>query len=109
MKKLQDYVVSVYDDFVEVICRNDLCQKRLAKLGAEKRLKHGNRWVLRFTCQEDLAKVLKSLRELNFAFARSDSGSCPAGIYECLREKGLLEGKFVELLSEGGKKTTTER
>ena len=104
-----DHVERVYDDFVEVVCGDPRRQKRLMTLGAERRLMKGKRWILRFDPDQQLATLFQTLRNMQVVFAGGDSVRPPSAVYEDLRENGLLNGTFVEMVERAGEVKTVER
>lgn len=55
------------------------------------------KWVIRFNTKEELSKYFDLLRNMGFAFESGDEINRPSIIFEELRQKGLLQGEFIEI------------
>jgi hypothetical protein len=110
MSKKTDYVDRVYDDFVEVVCYDERRQSKLTAMGGEKRLKRGHKWIFRYGSEAELAGLLARMRDIGLGFIGGDKTRHPCAVCECLREKGLFQGKFTELVRHTeGKFKSVER
>lgn len=54
-------------------------------------------WDIAYSSDEQLAKILTSLRDAGFAFLGEPSGWPPTEIFEDLRKRGLLNGPYREI------------
>lgn len=62
--------------------------------GSEKQLRKGFVWVLKYTDDASLGHLLGKLRDMGFLFMDEPGGWPPSAVFDVLREKGLVHGKF---------------
>ena len=68
------------------------------------------KWKLHYSSEEELARYLSNLRDDGFAIAGALAGWPPAAVFEQLRDKGKVAGKFTEIIwSQPGKEITSEK
>lgn len=82
--------------------------EQLQALGARRKLFNRRRWVIGSEGEEDLATVLTALRDLGVAFA-GGLGWPPAAQFERLRDAGMVEGPYLEVVWRGPEQPETIR
>lgn len=98
---MPDYVASVQDEDVVVVCRTPALKRTLKRARARREFLRPARWRLRFGADIELASVLSLLRDAGFAFAGATTGWPPAAVFEDLRRRGLIRGDFTEVVWAG--------
>ena len=65
---------------------------------------------MKYSTEKELAIIFSKLRDIGFTFSGGEAGWPPAAIFEELRDRGLLQGKFVEIMWMGkGKIISNEK
>ena len=99
--EVEEYVSSAQDGLVQVVGAQQNHHQQLKGLGGRQALINRHKWTIPFSSDHELAQTFSSLRDMGFAFGGSPSGWPPSAIFEDLRDKGLLEGKFIEVVWTG--------
>lgn len=107
MKIKYSYVKWIQDNEIIVYCYDHNKTKILKLLKARRRIFSLKYWVINYCDDEELAKILSALRDDGFLFGYDEHGWCPSGIFEHLRDKNLLSGKFMEIYWRGTNKIGT--
>ena len=95
-----NFVRSAEAGSVVVDVEGGIDAEQLHALGARRKLLSRHRWVLGWEDDKGLAVVLAALRDLGFAFA-GGQGWPPAAQFERLRELGMVEGPYLEVVWRG--------
>ena len=96
------YVKSIQNNDVIIVNVGLKLLPSLLRLGAQKREESGQpAWILNAPNEKVLTDMLNACRDLEIAFAGGAAGWPPAEIFDNLRERGLISGKFKELLWVG--------
>jgi len=104
------YVEDISDSEICIVCRDDSSSEKVKSLGGKRRLSSPMNWTLQYTSETELASHLSELRDAQFAMAGSLSGWPPSAIFEQLRDKRVLAGKFSEIMWAGpGKEVLFEK
>lgn len=69
----------------------------LKKLGFKRRFFKRNVWILYYNDERELLLCLVTLRDANFLFT-GGHGWSPSAIFKQFRDRGLLSGKFKEIV-----------
>ena len=69
----------------------------LKKLGVKRRFFKRNVWILSYKDEQELSSCLTALRNAKCLFS-GGHGWSPSAIFQQLRDKGLLSGKFKEIV-----------
>lgn len=64
-------------------------------------------WLIDFVDENHEARLLSKLNEAGFLFVGEPAGWPPAEVFDYLREKGLVNGKFTEISWVGSGKWQT--
>lgn len=107
MKIKYSYVEWVQNNKITIYCCDSNKIKKLKPFKAKKRIFSLNYWVINYDNDKDLAKIMSSLRDNGFLFSYDEHGWCPSEIFQHLREKGCLSGKFTEIFWRGPDKPDT--
>jgi hypothetical protein len=99
-----DYVASVQAKEVVVVCRTRELRHVLKQSRARRELLRPSRWRVRYADDAELATALALLRDAGFAFAGAPGGWPPAAVFEHLRERGPVRGRFTEVVWAGPRK-----
>ena len=91
------FVEGVQNRRITIACRDRAHVSVLKQLGGARSV-FGHRWRLRAETDEELARMLAALRDNEFAFAGATSGWPPAEVFSEMRERGLLDGAFAEIV-----------
>ncbi|HEX9885247.1 MAG TPA: hypothetical protein VGA70_02120 [Longimicrobiales bacterium] len=91
------HVRSVMGDDVEVHAATATDARLLRALGGRRGLLFRRTFIFRCPDQPSLAAPFVRLRDGGIAFATAPHGWPPGGIFEQLRDDGLLSGSFVEV------------
>jgi len=67
-------------------------------MGAKAHMLARAKLTFTYKSNDQLAEILAGLRDLSFCFVGGGSGWPPAAVFENLREKGLVVGKFLEVV-----------
>lgn len=96
-----DYVVSVQDGLIKVVCSSRACRDTVRGLGG-RRSWLGQHWKIPCTAENvEIARIFGELRKGGVAFAGGTSGWPPSEIFRDLRDKGVLTGPFFEVVWTG--------
>lgn len=96
-----DYVSSVQAKEVVVVCRTHNLRRLLRQTGGRREFLRPSRWRVQYANENELASALTSLRDAGFAFSGAPAGWPPAAVFEHLRERGLVSGRFTEVVWRG--------
>lgn len=107
MKIKYSYVEWIQNNKITIYCCDNGKIKTLKLLNAKRKLFSLTNWEINYRDDEELAKILSSLRDDLFLFGYDEHGWCPSGIFQHLRENGLLSGKFTEIFWNGPNKIGT--
>jgi hypothetical protein len=91
------YVESIQDRQLTVLCDDLRGMDVLRELGGRRSFL-GKRWRVRCGDEAEMVMALRSLRDAGFAFVGGVSGWPPAEVFDALREKGELDGRFEEIM-----------
>lgn len=97
MKIKYSYVDWIQDFQITVYCVDDKKIKFLKSIHAKRKFFNRKYWIISYDNDYNLAKLLTLLRNENFMFSYDEHGWSPSGIFQHLREKGLLCGKLKEI------------
>jgi hypothetical protein len=95
------YVSLVQDGVIKVVNNESACDGELRNLGGKPDVLSSHKWKLKYSQESDLAAILSTLRDMGFAFSGGTSGWPPAAVFEELRAKGVVKGRFIELTWAG--------
>ncbi len=109
MTEKRDKVSAVLADEVIVRCSTRQSLKFVRALGGSRTILRRSKWRLPYDDESELAELMSSLRDAGFAFGGAPHGWPPAAVFAHLREKGLIEGRYVEVVSTGDGEILTER
>ena len=101
MKNEYSYVEWIQNHKIDIRCYDDNKTVCLKFLNARKKIFNSHTWVIYYRDDNELIKIISSLRDNGFMFAFDEHGWCPSGIFQYFREKGLLFGKFTEIFWRG--------
>lgn len=71
-----------------------LDRRALRALGGRRSLVMPHSWTLRYADDRDLGRLLGKLRDLGLGFVRLPYDWAPAQVFELLRDRGLVEGRY---------------
>lgn len=94
------FVSLVQDRDVKVRCRDRKLRRTLRDLGGRRTL-FTNSWWISYSTEKELCIVLGKLRDVGIPFVGGPAGWPPAEVFCLLRDKGLLNGKFQEIVWRG--------
>jgi hypothetical protein len=95
-------VCYVGDGRVAVRYQEEDCAAILSKLGGRKTNKQ-SQWTYDSLDDNHLASLLAALRDAGVPFEGGSGGWPPAEVFAHLRERGLLQGRFLEAVFRGPK------
>lgn len=107
VKNQYSYVEWIQNNKITIYCCDNNKAKKLKSLNAKRKLFSLNYWIIAYSNDEELAKVISLLRDDGFLFGFDEHGWCPSGIFQHFREKKLLSGKFTEIFWSGPNKIGT--
>ena len=93
---MQDYVKQIGDRSVQVVARTPTNAKVIQNLGGVASPAGADTWRIDDDTEDQLAKVLQSLRDADVAFEGGSAGWPPAAVAEMLRDKGKVHGIIRE-------------
>lgn len=104
-------VVSLIIDYIRLENVSSDKAEGIKRIGAyESKIAGETVWIIDYTNEYELANKLCELNLLSFLFAGGPAGWPPAAVFDYLREKKLIEGKFKEVTWRGpGDWCITER
>lgn len=103
--KSTPFITSIHDDRVVVRDVPASMEVGLSALGLT-RTTDGS-LVVKVAHGSDLPRVLSSLRDAGISFAGGSSGWAPADVFAEYRDKGLVDGEFMELVFSGPNQAIT--
>lgn len=101
------YVEWIQDHRITIYCNDKDKSKKIKILKGKRKFFSFKYWIINYRDEYELAKILASLRNENFFFGFDEHGWSPSGIFQYLREKGMLTGKFIEIFWRGKDKIGT--
>lgn len=109
-EKVASYVESISSAEIVVVCRDAAAEEQLKAMGGKQTLFPPRKWKIRYVSEDQLASSLATLRDAQVAMAGSLSGWPPSAVFQQLRERGKLAGKFTEIMwSKPEKEVLSER
>ena len=109
MENKLNYVQTVLDKKIIILCNDTNKKKYLRSLGAKRKFIFRSEWVINYSTETDLGNFFSKLRNENFSFSYDQHGWGPSDLFKYLREKKLLEGSFVEIYWVGPGKYNTKK
>lgn len=100
MKKnaLVPYVETILDNEIRVVCRDAVASSKVRSLGGRRVILMPGVWALKYSSEDDLAHDLSALRDAGVAMGSAPAGWPPAAVFEDLRQKGKITGKYMEIV-----------
>jgi hypothetical protein len=95
--KMKESYVAYITDKIYLFSKKRYSFKFLKEIGAKKASFFSSKWEIEFKNEEEKAKIFKLLRDSDFAFSIGKEWS-PAEQFEELREHGLLDGSYRQIL-----------
>ena len=95
-------VCDVVDGRVTVRYQEEDCPAILSKLGGRQSKKQ-SQWTYHPPDNNHLASLLGALRDAGVPFEGGAGGWPPAEVFAHLRQRGLLQGRFLEAVFRGPK------
>jgi hypothetical protein len=95
--KPTSYVSNIQDSIIKLRLFDNDKADSIKALGGRKTLLSKN-WIIPFQSNEDLAKIVKFLAELGICFVGSTHGWPPSELLAKLKEDGLLEINWKEIV-----------
>ena len=110
MKNKVCYVRSILSKEITILCNDSKKTKFLRSIQGKRRFLVSSEWVIRYSSNEDLAKIFEKLRNEGFLFSYDQHGWGPSDLFKHYREQGLLTGKFKEIfwIGDGKYRVTDE-
>jgi hypothetical protein len=93
----EKYVSWVGENSIRIVCKDSETRKQLARLGGKIGFFFSDKVTFLYYSEQQLAQLFDALRGLSFRFV-GGNGWPSAAVFSELREKGLLTGKFVEVV-----------
>lgn len=101
-KAPKNYVTLIQDETIRVENVSSEFESLLLSLGGQKeKLEDKSVWILRATDDSAIGKVLGKLRDCGAVFESSPGGWPPAAVFSNLRDQGLIQGEFQEVIWTG--------
>ena len=82
---------------ITIYCNNKEKIQCLKSLGAKKNLFSRNPWMIHYETERDLAIIFSKLRDCDFLFSFDEHGWSASEVFQNLREKHFIQGKFLEI------------
>ena len=103
------YVEWIQNNVITIYCCDRKKINMLKSINARRKLFSCKYWIVRYKGDEELAGILNALRNECFLFGYDEHGWCPSGIFQLLREKGMVHGEFTEIFWRGPNKLGTRK
>lgn len=103
-----NFVRSIQAGSVVVDIESGIDVERLRALGGRRKLLNRHQWVIGTEGDVELAGLLAALRDLGVAFA-GGQGWPPSAQFERLRDAGLIDGPYLEVVWRGPEQPQTVR
>jgi len=98
----QNYVSLVLGEEIRVNHVTANVARWLEAIGARECIVNGELvWVVKADDEQALGEMMGQLRDMGVLFAGGPAGWPPAEVFDYLREKGVIEGEFQEVLWRG--------
>jgi hypothetical protein len=97
-----NYITAVQDGQVVIEHVESETVLKLIALGAQSEMRNNQLiWTLQVANDYQIGVLLSALRDLGILFVGGSSGWPPAEVFDELRSRGLIAGKFDELVWAG--------
>lgn len=95
------FVNNILDSDIEVVCRDKAAKAKVKSAGGGRLLLSPRKWRIHYSSEDQLAKILDSLRNAKIAMAGSPTGWPPSAVFQRLRDEGKVSGDFIEISWSG--------
>ena len=97
----EDYVEWIGEgwrgNLIEIRCDNRISRIELKKIGAKRSVFNPKIMKIKYKSEKELADILSKIRDIGIPFIGGPAGWPPSSIFEHLREKGMIDGNYINI------------